>query len=496
MSTSMVTDTYIYNILKRVYKPGVTNNKPQQSPTLKHIKREAWDAVGESLQYATNYGDGGNGAASYDSIVSNPSNIATQNAQWSMKQGHLARFFNINQPEILATETEEGAFMSALENKLSSAYSGLASDLSVYLFGGSYGVIQMFKEGITIDGTTLSSGTQSVTIAGSTVTISDLPMSATVALNPGVKFQIASAGAANTAVPGSALIGNGAYFEVTSKTRDSITATVTNTSGSTLTVYVGDYIEKFGSRVGGAYAANATAIGPEGFPDLIPSIANRSISDTRWTSYIATNFRDVDRSVAVEELAGQFVLGASTGNQKDMNAITELLGYVTAYGGGASNTKTVINNVKFMEIGEELGYNATQWLALNSGANKNRYTNGVSELASAFGEAFTDVEMDLRCPYDKAYMFQSDDLALYDIGNVGQVIDTVGNEQLGKYDVKAVGDGGIGDNPTSALNLRKMFGITPNAGRDDYSDLSRITVHFYGNFMLERTSGSGVVQFQ
>lgn len=497
MAVNPVTNTYMYQLLKRVYKPGVTNNKVQGSPTLSKIKRAAWEG-GESLQYATQYGNGGDVGASFGTIVSKPSSIGAQNAQWSMNQGHLAAYFNISQPEILTSDSETGAYMKILDNKMSATFDRLAKVLAIYLFGGKYGVVDSLKEGYTVGDTTLDSSTTSATISGSEVTFSNLPQATALKLQRGIRFQIASAGSANAAVPSSDLIGNGAYFEVTSKTKDSVTAKVLGVSG-TLTVYVGDFIELFGARSGNGFTSDAKAVGPEGLPDLIPSIGDRNASDARWTKTFNKDnpFRGVDRSVAEEELAGQFVLGEATGKMKDMNAITELLSLVKGFGGGqASKTEVVVNNVKWGDIGKELGINVAQWQAINSGNVKNRYTNGISELSAAFGDAFTDVTMDLYCPYDTAYMYDSDDLTFYDVGNVGAILDPVSNDQMGKYEINAVGNQGIGDNPSTQLNIKKLFSIADAAANDDYSEQMRITAHIYGNFMLERTSSSGVVRFR
>lgn len=495
MAVNPVTDAYMYQLLKRVYKPGVTNNKVQGSPTLSKIKRAAWEG-GESLQYATQYGNGGDVGASFRAIVSNPSSIGAQNAQWSMNQGHLAAYFNISQPEILTSDTATGAYMKVLDNKMSATFDRLAKVLAIYLFGGKYGVVDSLKEGYTVGDTTLDGSTTSATITGGTVTFSNLPQATALKLQRGMRFQIASAGSANAAVPSNALIGNGAYFEVDSKTKNSVTAKVLNASG-TLTVYVGDFIELFGARSEGAFAENATVVGPEGLPDLIPSIGDRNASDARWTSTIDKSFRGIERKNAVEELAGQFVLGEATGKMKDMNAITELLSLVKGFGGGqASKTNVVVNNVKWGDIGKELGINAAQWQAINSGNVKNRYTNGISELSAAFGDAFTDVTMDLYCPYDTAYMYDQDDLTFYDVGNVGAILDPVSNDQMGKYEINAVGNQGIGDNPSTQLNIKKLFSIADSVSNTDYSEQMRVTAHIYGNFMLERTSSSGVVRFR
>ena len=493
MATNPITNNYMYSLLKRVYRPSVTNNKSQGSPILAKLKKEAWEG-GESLQYATQFGNGGDSGAAFGTIVANPSSIGAQNAQWTMNQGHLASFFTIDQPEILTSDSTAGAYMKILDNKMSATFDRLSKTLAAYMYGGRYGVVDSFKAGYVINGTALSDTTKSVALTGTTLTIEGLPMATTLKLQRGQRFQIASSGKANEAVPSDALIGNGAVFEVVSKTKNSVTCSAPAAAG---TIFLGDYIELFAARVGGSYTANATPVGPEGLADLIPSYGNRKSTDKRWSEYIKQSFRGIDRSVAVEELAGQFVEeDTSVKSMPAMNAITELLGVVKAYGGGqTAKTVVAINNEKWADIGKELGINAAQWQAINSGNVQNKYTNGVSELSNSFGEAFTNVTMDLYCPYDTAYMFDEDDFKLYDVGNAGAVINPVANDQMGKYEIGAVGSQGIGDNPSTQLNIKKLFSIADNVSNNDYSEEMRVTAHIYANFLLERTASSGVVKF-
>ena len=67
---------------------------------------------------------------------------------------------------------------------------------------------------------------------------------------------------------------------------------------------------------------------------------------------------------------------------------------------------------------------------------------------------------------------------------------------MGKYEINAVGNQGIGDNPSTQLNIKKLFSIADAVSNNDYSEEMRITAHIYGNYMLERTSSSGVVRFR
>ena len=133
MAVNPVTDAYMYQLLKRIYKPGVTNNKVQGSPTLNKMKRTAWEG-GESLQYATQYGNGGDVGASFGTIVANPSTIGAQNAQWSMNQGHLAAIEWLLIPfPTLSWRGSPGGFMMLNRN----LHSHAALVLKVSLFGAT-----------------------------------------------------------------------------------------------------------------------------------------------------------------------------------------------------------------------------------------------------------------------------------------------------------------------------------------------------------------------
>lgn len=467
---SIVQNSFMQKLLKTVYLDGVANNKYQSSPVLAAIEKKNW-AGGDVIKYAAQYGNGGNFGSVYNMVANNPTSGA-KNLEWEMTQGYAFGLFDIDQPEILTSESDTGAYMSILANKMSACFDGLSKTMAMYLYGGKYGVIDQVKDtgsGITIQAT----NTFELTSAGA------------LKMDVGTRFVIATAAQADKAVPGSDLLGTNStpvIFTVTAIDDKFVTATASVAGG---TVYNGDYIELYSARSG------SEARGFEGLADLIPTIANRDKTDTRWQNYIKTAFRGVDRSVNADRLAGQFVKAEASGDTRLTDALVTLLKKTKRAGG--LNNMIIINDETWEQVGKELGLAANMRQLSNVGSNKNRATFGVSELATAFGDAFIDrTVIDPYCTEGTAYSIEKDDLAFYDLGNVSKVLGPVSNGQMGKYDIKNVGEQGIGSEPTAKLNMDKLFTITPGAA-GEYGPAFTISANVYGNFMLRKTASAGVV---
>ena len=466
---SIVQNSFIQKLLKTVYLDGVANNKYQSSPVLAAIEKKNW-AGGDVIKYAAQYGNGGNFGSVYNMVANNPTSGA-KNLEWEMTQGYAFGLFDIDQPEILTSESDTGAYMSILANKMSACFDGLSKTMAMYLYGGKYGVIDQVKDtgsGITVQAT----NTFELTSAGA------------LKMDVGTRFVIATAAQADKAVPGSDLLGTNStpvIFTVTAIDDKFVTATASVSGG---TVYNGDYIELYSARSG------SEARGFEGLADLIPTIANRDKSDTRWQNYIKTAFRGVDRSVNADRLAGQFVKAEASGDTRLTDALVTLLKKTKRAGG--LNNMIIINDETWEQVGKELGLAANMRQLSNVGSNKNRATFGVSELATAFGDAFIDrTVIDPYCTEGTAYSIEKDDLAFYDLGNVSKVLSPVSNGQMGKYDIKNVGEQGVGSEPTAKLNMDKLFTITPGAA-GEYGPAFTISANVYGNFMLRKTASAGV----
>lgn len=462
-----VIDPQLAAMLKTVYLSGVYNNKYQNSPILHDIKKEkaVW---GKEIKYAAQYGNGGNFGSNYGQIAVNPTQ-GVSNLEWTMELGYLFGLFDINQPEQLTSAEERGAYMSILANKMAGCFDGLSKTLATYLYGGVAGVIDQVKSGITL----ASTGNElEITSAGA------------IKLDLGSRFVIATAGADNAAVPKSPLLS--AICTVTSIDGNKITF---DASASGEQVFVGDYIELYTARTGNKYT------GIEGLADILPSIAERSGTD--WENYIKTDFRGVDRSKAVERLAGQFATSSkfASSDTPKQDALLDLLKRTKRAGG--INDIVILNDETWYEVAKE--GNITNWQNVDAAkADKTSKTVGFNNIGLAFEDAFMNrVVADPYATYGVGYMLDMDDLRFYDLGNVSKVLDPVANDSLGKHDIESVGKQGFGDVIDSKINLDKLFNVVPAtvAANDAniYGPSMVLSANIYGNFQLRKTAGSGVV---
>lgn len=458
---AIVRDPSFNALLKVVYEDDkVYNAKYQNSPVLSAIGKEKWYG-GDTIEYAAQYGNGGNFGSVYRT-VKNDMTDGVQNVNWKMQQGFVFGLFDIDQPGILQTSERRGAYMSEMANKMAGVFDGLSKTLAMYMYGGKFGVF----------GKVVTAPASAVTASGNTMTIQH---SAAIKMGKGTRFQIMSGETPNANNIGTAV------YTVTKKEGDVITfkasvAGETIANGDSIILYT-------------AVAADKTPRGIEGLAELIPSYGDRTGSD--WETYITTAFRGIDRSDSVQELAGQFVKAAASGDTRRTDALVELLGNTKDAGG--INNLTIVSSRTWNEIGKELGVQGSLWQATNGdGANKQGVTVGINNLATAFGDAFIGrTVIDPYCPEDKAYMLEKEDFKFYDLGNVSKVLNPVSNDQLGKSNIEDVGDQGFGDKLDASLNIDKLFNVSQGEA-GDYSDKYVISANIYGNFKLSKTTSSGV----
>lgn len=458
------------SLLHTVYLSGVGNAKSQNSTLLAQIAKEPF--LGKEMKYAVQYSNGGNFGADYAALVNNPTDGA-RNLEWTMTPGYLTGLFSITQPEILQSDSDKAAYMKIVANKMSACFDGLSKTLAIFLYGGKYGVIDKVQAPVTFaTGTAVS---LPVTSAGS------------IKMDLGSRIVFASEGAADSALPYSDLVGDGAFATVTEI--DDYSVKVMPSAGlNGVSIYKGDYIELYGTR--DAYNSKNTA-GIEGLADILPSIENRT--GTNWTAYIAEDFRGIDRSQAVNRLAGQFVKAEATGNTRLTDAITKLIKKTKRQGGGANNI-LVINDEDFENIQKEADLTRTMFTNTDGKGKKNA-TFGLSDFNVFFGEAEAgNVVIDPFCTQGVAYSLDKDDLKFYDIGNVGRVLTPVANGQIGKYDIESVGDQGMGDDPKVSLNTDKLFTVS-QGGATRFGPSFNVAANIFGTFSLEKTASSGVVAF-
>ena len=463
---AIIKDANMRTMLKTVYLSGVANDKYQNSPILSAIPKETW-AGGDTIKYAAQYGNGGNFGSVYSTVANNMTE-GVQNLEWEMKQGYAFGLFNINQPELLATREERGAYMKALANKMAGCFDGLSKTLATYLYGGKYGVMGQVIDPAYDSGKALESGdTNEMVLNSSTVIKMDI----------GTRFVIATEGSKNGAKPSSPI---GSTICTVLSIDDN---KITFRANGTPTIYVGDYIELYTAR-----GADDSPRGFEGLADIIPSVADRN--GAVWTNYIKESFRGINRSKATSRLAGQFVKAAEDGATRLTDGMVSLL-KKTKRAGGLNNIM-IINDETWDAVGAELGIQKNLWQATDGAVSKQGATVGINELATAFGDAFVGrTVIDPYCTEGLAYSLEKDDLKFYDLGNVSRAITPTANDQMGKADISAAGDQGFGDTISPAINMDKLFTVEQGTA-GEYGPELRIAANIFGNFALTKTASVGV----
>lgn len=443
---SIVSDAQMRAMLKTAYLNGVYNNKYQNSPVLAAIGKERF--VGKEMKYPAQYGNGGNFGSVYNTVANNKTGGA-KNVEWVMEPGYAFGLFNINQPEMLSSAEERGAYMKILANKMEACFDGLSKVLASYMYGGSIEGLGKFTSAVA-----------SVAASGNEATVTS---STAIKLDIDSRFTVSGL--------------DGVFFTVTAIDDNKITFNASVAGGA---IKAGDVINLYT-----AFGADGTFRGFEGLADLIPSVANREGED--WEDYIKKPFRGFDRSKAVNRLAGQFVKAESTGDTRLSDALVSLLKKCKRANG--LQNMVIVNDETWDAIGQELGIQRNLWQATNNSPSHQGVTLGINELATAFGDAFIGrTVIDPFCPEDRAYMLDKEDLKFYDMGNVSKVIDPVtGN----RPELGSVGEQGFGATVDAKLNLDKLFTITPDSN-GEYGPEFLIAANVFGQFALRRTASSGV----
>ena len=443
----IVSNPEMQAMLKTAYLSGVYNAKWQNSPVLAAIGKEKF--AGKEMKYPCQYGNGGNFGSVYSTVANNRAGGA-KNMEWTMTPGYAFGLFNIDQPEILSSGEERGAYMKILANKMEACFDGLSKVIASYMYGGSKDGLGKFTAAVA-----------SIAASGNTATVDS-----SCALKLDVDSRFTVAGLSNV------------YFTVTAIDDNTITFDASVAGGA---ISVGDVIHLYT-----AFASDGTFRGIEGLADILPVVQDDR-SGAAWNTYIGTSFRGFDRSKAVNRLAGQFVKAAATGATRLSDALVSLL-KKTKRANGLQNM-VIVNDETWDAIGAELGIQRNLWQATNNEPAKQGVTLGLNELATAFGDAFVGrTVIDPFCPVDRAYMLDKDDLKFYDLGNVSKVIQPVSgnNPEVGN-----VGDQGFGETVDAKLNMDKLFTITPDSN-GDYGPEFTIAANIFGQFALRKTASSGV----
>jgi hypothetical protein len=447
----------ILAILKIVYKDGVQSLLFRNSPVLRKIQKSRTE--GKELRFSAMFGRGGAAGGDY-AMVKQQAVETARNVEFKTIPGQIFSALTVNQKEILASRSNKGAYMTILGNKTFAALEAERKQLAKALYGTGYGELGQ-APAITL-------------VVGSNNIV--LPEEAVIGLDVGSVFRFAAStpdGTLGTSVNTVTAI-------------DGTTVTFTATAANT--VAAGSWVVLEGSR-----DASGNPLLPVGLESWLPTVGNRTGSS--WASYIGNPFYGVDRSLATDRLAGQFVLSPASG-YKIADVISEL--FRKCRRAGAEVDLIVMNDRKYAELIAEINAATTYWQSVNDGNKGQRTaaTKGFNDIAFAFSTSWLDrVVDDPYCPYNKVYILESKNLELVTYSNAEKVIsDGIGENEPGKANPESE-NGANYDESGCRINIEDLVTIEPGVATSD-GPCHCVSFNVYGTFVLFNTANSGVAVLQ
>lgn len=467
MALSVTGDTSVIAILKEYY--GVQDVEAlvfRNSPVLGKIKKKRVGGKYVPLPVAA-YGNG--------AVTADYTQVSTQAANsyiglaFFLVPGQLFSSFVLDPKEFLASEPDRGAFIEVFAIRAMFALDDLRKTLATCLYNTGFlemGVIRAVDATnflyVDVDPSTAMALTPASTSGGgSQILFAPTPTSAYRAVNA---IQIASI----------------ANQQNTGYTR------ITFQSAYVNTVAVGDYVMLKGGR-----DAQGNPNAPVGFNGWFPITGFRASTSSAWTTQIGTPFYNVNRSVAPDRLAGQFVQRNSSAGESYTAALLRLLKTVRRAGGDAD--LIVVNDDDYAVIMNDALANRTFYsdVAAGNAPNEAGYQQGISQFQMIFSTSWINkVVDDPYCTKGVAYILSTETIGLYTISNAEKILDKLPLENepgAPRADSEATPTKMIGflwDDfyTTSEVPLQSGMGI-------------RVDYNFYGNFGVSAPAHNGVVVF-
>lgn len=444
-------------ILKTWYKDGVENLLFRNSPVVKKIKKTRVE--GKEQAFSALYSSGGAVGANFNKAKTR-AGITSRNVEFKVTPGQLFSCYSMNQQEVQASLSKKGAYMKVAGNKMFSANESLRKMLAGCFYGNGHGLIG--KVATTDAITWTASSNQTFALDGSTV------MKLSVGM--GVIF---------TATVGDESAGLGAV-EVVSINGNSVTFKNTTTGSISLSASTTYYI-----CYEGATDSNDNPLLPMGLAGWLPIVANRT-GDT-WSSYISTNFFNVNRSVNVEALAGNYYKPSAS--EEMYKTVEELIRRCRRYGSQAD--MIVMNDADWKAVAQSTAL--TNAYVTNTGNKKINQTKGTSMLNFAFSTSWIEnVYDDPYCPEGLFYVLDMSTIEFWTYTNVEKFDndDIAGNEP-GKPEIPDV-DGD--EKHQMGLIFDDILNVQPGAGSDNGPDVL-VTLSVFGTFVVLNPSVNGVGVF-
>ena len=445
-------------ILKVWYKDGVENLLFRNSPVVKSIGKTRVE--GKQQNFAALYARGGAVAGNY-LLAKTKAATNARNAEFTVKQGQIFAPVSYNVKEVQASMTRRGAYMKIAGNKFFAGTESLRKTLAAAFYGSGFGEIGVIENG--------GSG-YSFTAA--------TPVDITLTSDAVMKIDIDSELVFKATVS-------------TAETSAIATATVSAINGNTVTVIPGAGASSTSIPDGtiialaGSTDASGNPVLPMGIDGWLPVKALRT--GATWTSYIATAFCGVNRSVNADALAGNFVLGTST--EKKVDTVQRLL--MACRRRGSEADLIVMNDNDWLAVAAEIQADNT-YFTQTSTKSKRKANVGLDSISASFSTNFIDnIVDDPYCPAGKFYILDKSAVEYWSMTNADTFLnDGIAGNNPGKQDVESADNKGKENDPYKLL-VDDYITIQPGEGTFD-GPSNMVTLQTYGAFVVTNASVCGV----
>lgn len=391
MATGVTQDVSVLAILKEYY--GVQDVEAlvfRNSPVLGKIKKVRVGGKYIPLPMAV-YGSGAV-TSDYTQVTQQAAN-SMNNVTMQVTPGQLFSSFVLDPKEFLASQGDRAAYISVFALRAMLAMDDLRKVLATCLY----------RSGFLEMGPVVAVDTSRLYV--------DVDPSTAMAISPQTQILFATSTSAAYRDPNAVTVSSIASLP-TGNVR------ITFTSQYVAAVAVADLLFIKGGR-----DINLAPNAPVGLSAWLPTVANRT--GATWTTYIGTNFFGVNRSVAPDRLAGQFVQ-RNAPTESYTAALLRLVKQVRR--GGGVPSLIIVNDDDYANIVNDALANRTFYQGINATgkSDKNAVTQGISQFQMSFSTSWINMVVDdPYCPKGVAYVLDEESIRLFGISNAAPIVDPI-----------------------------------------------------------------------
>lgn len=447
----ITSEVAIRNILKTYYHDGMENLLFRNSPLLKKLNKTRVE--GKEARFAAIYSRGGAVAGNFLTAETKAANNV-KNAEFAVEPGQLFSVFAYNAKEVQASLTKKGAYMKVAGNKAFAATEAFRKTLAASVYGRGYGEIAVLPASIALS-------TTPAQVQLPEDAIMKIDVGSTLVVKPSISSAVQSITVEVDAIDGDVV-------------------TLTASSGS-YTTSAGDIL-----ALAGSIDASGNPYLPMGLDGWLPIVEGRDANGSVWPTYISTTWNNVNRSVNVEGLAGNFVDGSAASTVSE--TVEALMQRCRRRGSIADII--IMNDNDFRVFADEIQSTNTYFTATSS-RGKREANIGFDKLSASFSTNYIDnIIDDPFVPKGKMYILDSSAVEFWTYTNSDAVADGVAGNEPGKQNPEDFNDKGK-ENDAYKLLVDDFITVEPGTATAD-GPAVRVTLNFFGSLVVLNPSVCGV----